>query len=187
MAYNPHFAPKHFENTYGRNCIMLFIESEDYSGMLVNKDYAISQHAESSTCSLDSCRYHVILYHENIETLWKLLESQKFRYHLATDVYAYFKLLIMNNFEIEVVGELFMLLRKAVKYNRCMPGAEHRPSGWRKAISRRAFRTHNINLRNVAVQTPVRHLDTRLRTILEGPRAAEFLKIIDSFYDDLCN
>ena len=162
---------------------MIFVENEEYSNLLVTKDFAISRHVDNSVCSLESCRYHVLLYHNNIDSLWSALTPLKFRYQNATDVYAYFKLLIMNNASIEISGDLFSLLQKAVKYNRCAPNAEHRPSVWKKAISRRAFRTHNINTRDVAVQTPTRHLDTRFHTILQGPRAAEFLKTVDCFFD----
>ena len=183
MAYNPRFSPKNINEAYGRNSLLIFVETEEYEHLLVSEDYALAKHEKNSPCQLESCKQHLLLYHSSIDTIWERLGGYKFRYHLANDIYAYFKFMISLSQTVQIGGNVMQTLKSAIEVNRRMKYMEYRPSVWRKAIAKRSIRTFNIRGRDVGVQTLSKHLDTRIITILNGPRAADFLKTVDCFYD----
>ena len=123
---------------------------------MVSDSYAVASHRRDNPyelCTLEYCKYHVLLYGSPISSVWEKLKLHKFRYQLADDVYAYYKFFVMHEQYIDRRGYIMDELTQALRYNRCMPNAEHRPSIWRKRIARKVYKSHNISTKDTSVQT----------------------------------
>ena len=177
------FQPNFFKQ-YDECCLFIFAETENYSQFLISEQYAIAPHC-TMQCKYERCKYHILLYHQSHDELWKLLRDKSFKYHNVDATYAYYKYYVHNGTIIESKGTIMEKLHKSVIYNRTHPCYEFQPSVTRKRMLRKKRKVHHpiINSRSVGLQTVESSLNNRIHTILRGKRAYDFMRMIDCFID----
>ena len=159
----------------------MFIEQQEYNSLTnLCNSVVLARHAPNTeSCTLYTSKYHMLIYHAGINALWALLSPLEFCYHIADDVYAYYRFSVRNNC-IEQHGDVIDQLSRASKSNPSTAKVEDRPSVFRQRIIQdKKLRTHNISGKDVAVQTTSRGFDARLAPVMTGPLSGDCLKMID--------
>ena len=100
-------------------------------------------------------------------------------------VYGVFKYFIHSETPVVILGSTCSKIEKAIVYNTRNTFMERCPSILKKRLLRKQRKIHKRRLLSkcVSTQTPSYALTRRIETILESPRALDFIRIIDCFND----
>ncbi len=175
--------PSTFDN-FNNKCILIFLERDNYKDLLISDQYAVSSH-DSVFCVHDKCRFHVLLYADDMDDLFNTLRDKSFKYQHAECLYGYYKYYIANGQLILKRGHIMDKLAQAVTYNSKYPHMEVQHGVLRKKIKRKMRKSHRpiLSSKSIAVQTVDSTLNARIDQVLRGKLALDFLNILDCFVD----
>ena len=175
--------PSYFDK-FNNHCILIFTDSDNYQQFTVSGTYAVSNH-NGVFCRFQNCKHHILLYSEVIDTVVKSLASLTFFQMTVDSLYGIYKHFIAQENFITSEGELMQDIQKALKYNRCHPYMDQRPSVLRKKLIRKTRRLHRreTNNKDIGTQTVARSFNTRIQKILESSYGYDLLQIVDSMID----
>ena len=109
----------------------LLISANTYEKYIFCNDYCIAHH-DDKTCSLPSCKYHIIL-HGNIEELLKKLDTFCFTYQHVDCLYTLFKYRFFGKV-IAKSGQVFDNVQRAVDFNHRNKRVDRMPSIAKKKL-----------------------------------------------------
>ena len=180
--------PSYFDQ-FNDGCLLLFSDAEDYRLLAVTDDFAVSKHS-GEFCRFQNCKLHILIYKSNHEDasefILNSLSHLTFTYYNVDALYGMYKYFISSESFITSQGELMDNLRNAVRYNRCHPHMEIRPSVLKKRLSRKKRKLHRREVRNksIGTQTMEKSLYTRIDSILQSRASHDFMRMVDCMLDE---
>ena len=170
-----------------KNSLLIFSEDYIVDHFLIATDFAVSPH--KAVCQLNNeCKHHVLLFC-NVRSQQQLLDELKeyqFRYIEVDDLYSYYRFLIHGE-EIKIHGGIITKLKDGVDWAQLHPSILKQPSVLQKKVARKRVKLHtradNNNRKSSSTQTIEQSFNKRIQSVMEGPYAMEFARILDCLYD----
>lgn len=141
--------------------------------------YCIAEHSDFH-CSIEKCRYHIILCSEHIEETLSCMYDLNFYYQSIDDMYTLYKLRFYK-YKIASKGEWFEQLERAMEHNIAHPQMEKRPGLAKSRLLRKIYHWHpasdneHLSKRSAFLQ--------RVQTVRKTKYEYALMKIIDCFLD----
>ena len=116
-----------------------FISAFTYEKHIVCKDYCIAHHHEK-TCSLPTCKFHIVLL-GNVQELLKKLDTFCFTYQHVDCLYTIFKYRCSGKV-IANSRQVFDNVQRAVDFDHRNKGVDRMPSIAKKRLFRKKYKKH---------------------------------------------
>ena len=160
----------------------LFVSASTYEKYIVCKDYSIAHH-DNKTCSLSSCKYHILLL-GNVEELLKKLDTFWFTYQHVDCLYTLFK----YRFSRKVIakhGQVFDNVQRAVDFNQGNKGVDRMPSIAKKRLLRTKYKKHLFSSfqKTKSTQTGGSVFAERIEKVKKTIFQLDLIKNVDRFLD----
>ena len=186
MAVNVELLDPQTYQVFNKKSIILFSEDNNVDQLLITPEYAVSRH--NGLCTTAGCRTHVLLYDpsRSQDQLLEDLSAHAFRYIMVDDFYSYYRWMIHSEYS-SVNGRIMDNLKWAVDFAEKHPECIKQPSVLMKRVKRKKSKFHSKEgpdrRKSMATQTIEYSFNKRIESILDGPYAMEFARIIDCLYD----
>ena len=144
--------------------------------------FLISTH--NSYCSLENCKYHILLIGSTFDQISQRLRNFLFTYQTIDCLYTLYKFRFYSNV-ISSTGEVFNQLDRAVHHNLKWKGAEKMLKFPKKRLLRQKFKRHYLcsNQKLACTQTIGSAFLERVHKVQNSKYEHDLLKIIDCFFD----
>ena len=113
-----------------------------YEKFIVTQDYCVSNH--SSFCSVENCKFHLVLVGSSLDQILQRLDKNHFTYHIVDCIYTLYKYRFFSKI-ISSRGEVFNQLNQAVEHNMKCRIPEKLPSVAKKRLLRKKFKRHYLS------------------------------------------
>ena len=160
----------------------LFISANTYEKYIVCKAYCIAHH-DDKTCSLPSCKYHMLL-HGNVQELLKKLDTFCFTYQQVDCLYTLFKYRFSGKV-IAKSGQMFDNVQRAADFNHRNKGVDRMPSIAKKRLLRRKYEKHLFSSfqKTKSTQTGGSVFAERIEKVKKTKFELDLIKNVDCFSD----
>ena len=132
-----------FYSEYCQKSLFISVSSDFTKNILrkVTNNFCVSTH--NSYCSLENCKFHVLLIDSSFDQILQRLGNFHFTYQIIDCLYTLYKYRFYSNV-ISSTGEVFNQLDRAVHHNLKWKGAEKLPTVAKKRLLRKKFKRHYL-------------------------------------------
>ena len=160
----------------------LFLSANTYEKYIFCKDYCVAHH-DDKTCSLPSCKYHILL-PGNVEELLKKLNTFCLTYQHVDCLYTLFKYQFSGKV-VEKSGQVFDNVQRAVDFNQRNKGVDRMPSIAKKRLFKKKYKKHLFSSfqKTKTTQTSGSVFAERIEKVKKTKFELDLIKILDCFLD----